>query len=471
MGNASAKPAPAKETPRRKPSKEPPPAKVLVPPLLNYPPMAERTRMSVPAYEVMFGKQSLHNLFEDYFDPIGNMTSKIMLKASEDPHVDLTATMSAAIDENRGTEVKGDALFHWQKESDDPHTFVDVLVSTSNPMWQLRSCAYYPKYGIGAFGTLPLLMTNRVRSEDCGVMGVRYGSENLSLGASFVPFPLSGEVPFGAWLVGRKGNLSAGVQYKPLNGGNKHPMPFTDPENWNCAISYSVGSTSPLSPSSIFTLELARSTQANDVILSAHGFSERGKGSSLSFYVGNIKSCFSSRRIEATVEILGVEGGIIYLGQDGVKNPSEAKDVADITNYVDFGLEFTARMDKDKPTENGNSLFQLAASWQANKNLLLKGKLGPSKSSAAMAIKSWWRPSFTFSVTAVFDHSKRTISYGVGVRTEDLRQPSYQRDDPNYIMLIPSEEHQTSDGERPVFEAHTDNDHLPTDFRPVDTRL
>ncbi|KAL6618716.1 hypothetical protein ACP70R_033855 [Stipagrostis hirtigluma subsp. patula] len=428
MGNASAKPAPAKETRRRKPSEEPPPAKVLVPPLLNYPPMAERTRMSVPAYEVMFGKQSLHNLFEDYFDPAGNMTSKIMLKASEDPHVDLTATMSAAIDENRGTEVKGDALFHWQKESDDPHTFVDVLVSTSNPMWQLRSCAYYPKYGIGAFGTLPLLMTNRVRSEDCGVMGVRYGSENLSLGASFVPFPLSGEVPFGAWLVGRKGNLSAGVQYKPLSG-NKHPMPFTDPENWNCAISYSVGSTSPLSPSSIFTLELARSTQLTT-----------------SFYQHMVF-------------------------QRGVKNPSEAKDVADITNYVDFGLEFTARTDKDKPTENGNSLFQLAASWQANKNLLLKGKLGPSKSSAAMAIKSWWRPSFTFSVTAVFDHSKRTISYGVGVRTEDLRLPSYQRDDPNYIMLIPSEEHQTSDGERPVFEAHTDNDHLPTDFRPVDTRL
>jgi hypothetical protein len=29
----------------------------------------------------------------------------------------------------------------------------------------------------------------RVRSEDYGVMGVRYGSENLSVGASFVPIP------------------------------------------------------------------------------------------------------------------------------------------------------------------------------------------------------------------------------------------------------------------------------------------
>jgi len=239
---------------------EPPPPMVLVPPLFDYPPLAARTRMAVPAYELMFGKLSLHNLFEDYFDQAGNMTSRFMLKPLEDPHVDLIATVSAAADQNSGTEVKGDALFRWQKELYDPHTFVDLLVSTSNPLLQLRSCAYDPKYRIGAFGTLPLLMGNRVRSEDYGVMGVRYGSENLSVGASFVPIPLSSEVPFGAWLVGRKGSLTAGVQYKPLSG-SKHPMPFTELENWNCAISYGVGSTSPLSPSFIFSLELARSTQ------------------------------------------------------------------------------------------------------------------------------------------------------------------------------------------------------------------
>nr|CAB3464374.1 unnamed protein product [Digitaria exilis] len=420
MRKATAPPPPQRKEPTLLVRKE---HMVLVPPLFDYPPMAARTRMSVPAYEVMFGKLSLQNLFEDYFDQAGNMTSRIMLKALEDPHVDLIATVSAAADKKCG-RVKGDALFRWQKESDDPHTFVDLLVSTSNPMWKLRSSAYYPEYGIGAFGTLPLLMGNRVRSEDSGVMGLRYGSENLSLGASFVPFPLSGEVPYGAWLVGRKGNLSAGVQYKPLNlmlhsvysvtGGNKNPMPFTDPENWNCAISYSVGSTSPLSPLSTFTLELARSKQ--------------------------------------------------------VKNPSEDKEVVEITNYIDFGLEFTGRI--DKPTENGNSLFQLAASWQANKNFLLKVKLGPSKSSVVLALKSWWRPSFTFSVTAVNDHSKGTTSFGFGIRTEDLRQPSYQRADPNYIMLTPNMENLAQGvGERPRFQARSDSgsyDHLPTDLRPID---
>jgi hypothetical protein len=37
--------------------------------------------MSAPSYEVMFGKLQLHYLFEDYFDQVGNMTSRIMLKA------------------------------------------------------------------------------------------------------------------------------------------------------------------------------------------------------------------------------------------------------------------------------------------------------------------------------------------------------------------------------------------------------
>ncbi|RLN28000.1 uncharacterized protein C2845_PM05G28340 [Panicum miliaceum] len=406
---------------------EPPPPMVLVPPLFDYPPLAARTRMAVPAYELMFGKLSLHNLFEDYFDQAGNVNSRIMLKPLEDPHVDLIATVSAAADQNSGTGVKGDALFRWQKELDDPHTFVDLLVSTSDPLLQLRSCAYDPKYRIGAFGTLPLLMGNRVRSEDYGIVGYP------------VRYPL-----VHGWL-GERG------------GGSKHPMPFTELENWNCAISYGVGSTSPLSPSFIFSLELARSTQganADRIILSAPGCSKKGKGSSLSFYIH--KEFF-------------------VLSHYTVKNPFEDDQVVGITNYIDFGLELASRVDKDKVTEDGSSLFQLAASWQANKNFLLKGKLGPSKSSIALAFKSWWRPSFTFSVTAVNDHSKGTTSYGFGLRVEDLRQASYQRADPNYVMLTPSKEHLAPGvlreyGKRPMFQTQIDSgnyNHLPTELKPI----
>ncbi|VAH71792.1 unnamed protein product [Triticum turgidum subsp. durum] len=135
-----------------------------------------------------------------------------------------------------------------------------LTCATLKPTMRLSSSVYYPKYGIGAFGTFPLNMANRACSADYGVMGLRYGSENLSIGVSFVPFPSPGEVPYGAWLAGRKRNLSAGIQYKPL-GGSKHPMPFTDLKNWNFAIGYGLGSTSPLSASFTFALELIRRSQ------------------------------------------------------------------------------------------------------------------------------------------------------------------------------------------------------------------
>lgn len=98
---------------------------------------------------------------------------------------------------------------------------------------QMRSCAYYPKYGFGAFGIFPLLRQQRFAtlehllthahinivqtfvdkemcpriiwwtssrhmltwfticrlcSEDYGLMGLRYGSRNLSLGVTLMPF-------------------------------------------------------------------------------------------------------------------------------------------------------------------------------------------------------------------------------------------------------------------------------------------
>lgn len=48
-----------------------------------------------------------------------------------------------------------------------------------------------------------------------------------------------------------------------LAGESMHPVPLTDLKNWNCAISYGMGSTSPLSPSFNFSLELVRNTQVS----------------------------------------------------------------------------------------------------------------------------------------------------------------------------------------------------------------
>lgn len=105
------------------------------------------------------------------------------------------------------------------------------------------------------------------------------------------------------------------------------------------------------------------------------------------------------------------------------------------------------RVDDPKHSEDGNradsgydSTFQVAASWQANKNLLVKvehrgpfyafrmmmpnaevgeeiislslslqGKIGPLSSSIAMAFKSWWKPSFTFNISGFFVDRRRLL--------------------------------------------------------------
>lgn len=242
------------------PSKEPPPPMVLVPPLFDFPPLGARTRMLESSYNMLFGKLALKCLFEDYFDEARNFSTRILLKPLEDPHVDLIATVSGPFDHKSEGNIISNAQFRWQSDVDDPHTFVDLFVANTDPVLRIRSCAYYPKYGFGAFGIIPLISKRRISAEDYGVMGLRYGSGNLSCGLTVTPFPKSDEFPKSAWLVSKMGRLTAGVQYEPLYR-TKDDSKFKNLKNWSCAIGYGLGSGSPLSPSFNFCLELANSSQ------------------------------------------------------------------------------------------------------------------------------------------------------------------------------------------------------------------
>ncbi|KAI9111279.1 hypothetical protein K1719_017691 [Acacia pycnantha] len=120
---------------------------------------------------------------------------------SDDPHVlffpDVqeccfsefwTDMFRGPLDHKPEENIIGNALFRWQSDVHDPHTFVDLYVSNSDQILQMRSCAYYPRYGFGAYGIFPLLLKKRESSEDFGQMGLRYGSKNLSCGVSLMPF-------------------------------------------------------------------------------------------------------------------------------------------------------------------------------------------------------------------------------------------------------------------------------------------
>ncbi|CAN1182789.1 hypothetical protein LINPERHAP2_LOCUS36159 [Linum perenne] len=368
---------------------ESPPPMVLVPPLFDFPPLAARNRMLESSYNLLFGKLALKCLFEDYFEEAQHFTTRIMLKPIDDPHVDLIATVSGPLDHKPEENIDGNAFFRWQSDVHDPHTFMDLYVSNCDP----------------------------VASEDYGVMGLRYGSECLSIGATIMPFALKEELPKNAWLVSKIGRLSLGVQYEP-HFGSIDGAKYKNLKNWSAALGYGIGSASPLSPSFNFGLELAKRSQ--------------------------------------------------------VKNPFEGDEVVGITNYIDFGFELQARVDDDKTSKDfPDSAFNVAASWQANKNFLLKAKIGPLTSSFVLAFKSWWKPSFTFNVTATRNRMTGKTGYGFGIRVENLREASYQRAEPNFIMLTPSKEHLAEgilkNGNRPMFQADVNAENyegLPREMRP-----
>lgn len=412
---------------------EPPPPMVLVPPLFDFPPLAARTRMLESSYDLLFGKISLRCLFEDYFEAASHFSTRVMLKPIDDPHVDLIATIAGPLDHTPEENIVGNAQFRWQSDVDDPHTFMDLFVSNTQPTLLIRSCAYFPKFGFGAFGIFPVLLKNRVSSKDYGVLGLRYGSSNLSAGATVMPFSLGDELPRSAWLVSKLGRLTAGVQYEPQLGSKDVPK-YKDLKSWSCAIGYGLGSGSPLSPSFNFGLELAKNSQ---------------------FIASFYQHVVVQRR---------------------VKNPFEENEVVGITNYMDFGFELQTRIDDDKtPKNTQESTFQVAASWQANKNFLLKGKVGPLSTSLSLAFKSWWKPSFTFSISATRDRIKGNTALGFGIRVENLRNASYQRADPNFVMLTPNKEHLAEGihwkiGKRPMLQSDVNSgnfDGVPRELRPL----
>ncbi|KAH8519182.1 hypothetical protein H0E87_000839 [Populus deltoides] len=349
-------------------NKEPPPPMVLVPPLFDFPPLAARTRMLESSYNILFGKLALRCLFEDYFEEASHFTTRIMLKPIDDPHVDFIATLSGPLNHKPEENIVGNASFTgkviWMTlihswtflfQVLTPFCKCALLLTTLN--MDLEHSAFFHYLCEKGHDCC------RISTEDYGVVGLRYGSENLSVGAALMPLASKYESPKHAWLVSKMGRLTVGVQYEPQYG-SKDGAKYKNLMNWSAAVGYGVGSGSPLSPSFNFSLELAKASQ---------------------------------------------------------------------------------------------------------------GKVGPLSSTLAFAFKSWWKPSFTFNISATRDRIIGKTSYGFGIRIENLREASYQRADPNFVMLTPSKEHLAEGmiwkiGKRPMLQSDVNAgnfDGLPRELRPL----
>lgn len=96
-----------------------------------------------------------------------------------------------------------------------------------------------------------------------------------------------------------------------------------------------------------------------------------------------------------------------------VYNILEDNRVKGIFNYLDLGVELRRPLIANVQQANGApASFALAASWQLNRNWMMKGRVGTNDVSASLVFKNWWSTAFTGCVTGSFD--RRTYTSGVG---------------------------------------------------------
>ena len=56
---------------------------------------------------------------------------------------------------------------------------------------------------------------------------------------------------------------------------------------------------------------------------------------------------------------------------------------------------------------------------QANKNLLVKARVGTDAAVASLAFKAWWQPSFTFALSGGYDLAQRAPRVGFVFNVEN----------------------------------------------------
>jgi hypothetical protein len=87
-----------------------------------------------------------------------------------------------------------------------------------------------------------------------------------------------------------------------------------------------------------------------------------------------------------------------------------------ITNYLDIGF----RMASDLAGGRGSSM-QLGGAWQANKNVLVKARVGLEGAALTAVLKSWWQPSFTLAGAAAYDWAGGGLRIGVTAAVETFK--------------------------------------------------
>uniref|UniRef100_A0A7S3VUD1 Uncharacterized protein n=1 Tax=Dunaliella tertiolecta TaxID=3047 RepID=A0A7S3VUD1_DUNTE len=428
--------------------------KVLVPPMFQRDGVQARLRdrFVESPYPYLGGhKRDIYGLFQDFMVP--SPTCSVLFS----PPADKRLTVAAHL----GMEQSEMVLRFQPLGAHIAHTFVDWQGNSKRPGdAALRASVFDPASGWGMFATLPC--AKRI-SGALAQVGARYSSHSFTTGAIVQP---RSETLAKAWMAFRHGGLLGAIEWEPKASlldisSTLHRLLAADSQVWD-------GSINMLRQQSKIALayEPTFDTPAGQGHFSACIELRNGQSLAVSFY----QHMAVSRR---------------------VFNPTEAKDVVGITNYIDLGMEIViptghsessslqpsqqqaklsssgsqsspssrtprnARPARTQgaPQEGGAvaprgaeqgqhctepaqkvggegepASVNLAAAWQLNKNWMVKARVGSESVAAAVAARNW----HTVSVVGTLNASWRYGDFkgprlGAHIQLENFGSLRYER--------------------------------------------
>jgi hypothetical protein len=270
----------------------------------------------------------------------------------------------------------------WQPPASEPGSFAELKLGRCV---QLRGAALHAPSGLALFGSAD------ARGDACA--GLRLSRSHLGLGLAVLGGPsLSARpssLPLLGWAVFRAGCLTAGLERRPCGPAS-------------CSLE---------SQSRCLSLMAAHGISA------AVSYRSQQPGKADSFTAG-AEITADGRLIVSVYQHLAV--------CRRVHNPFEMANVRGISNYIDLGLRLSSPL--VATSQPGGSDFDLAGSWQVNKNVLAKLVLGSASGVGAhLALKSWWQPSATLSLSALLPPGASRVRYGLTFGLANVGVPRFEQ--------------------------------------------
>ncbi|KAG2424456.1 hypothetical protein HXX76_014508 [Chlamydomonas incerta] len=461
------------------PSAEPPPKVVLVPPFFQRD-VRGLSRFCRSSYDYLASRKQLSRLLRDHLQP--EVRGGLLLSPPDDQRVSVRARLRHG---------GGSMVLRWQPTgAADLHTFLELAAGLDAPGHVLFRAAYlHPATGLGAFAVAPLLAGGGGGGGGAGgakgaadpatsapQMGLRYSSESLAAGAIVTAGGGGGgggaELER-AWLAARTPHgLTLGLELRPatpLNrlaaaaaeglaalgggaaatsgdkaGGGAPAAPAAAPS--------SAPASSPSSPSPL--AHLGSWLRPRSSVLLAYSppppparQQQQGSAGTPGSFTAAVEVADGRRVTFSFFQHVAATRQVV--------NPFEENEVVGITNYLDLGLQLTTAVPPgpDAPAGppppaaaasnagssaaaagggggGGNgpaSSVDLAASWQINKNWIVKARLGSESAAAAIGVRAWHVVSAYLTASVGLDWATRTPRYGAELCVENWGPLRYER--------------------------------------------